>query len=182
MLQQLAERLRLARAGYAGLDLALYLLAFFCWGRSSSLSTFGAESAGWGPQLAALAGRSRWPSASSVSRGLAVADRCDIDAFGELLLGSGCGGHALAHPLALATDSHGRSLAVFDFDPTVEALRLRAYEAPDLPPPRGVAQLCAGLFGPQARRNAVLDRRWPVLARPVGAGWRRAATATWPRP
>lgn len=146
LLEQLAERLRLARAGYSGFDIALYLLAFFCWGRSSSLSTFGAEASGWGPQLAAVAGRSQWASASSVSRALAVADRCDLDAFGAWLLGPGSGGGALlADPLAMATDTQGRALAVFDFDPTVEALRLRALpEAPELPPARRrCAQLCA---------------------------------------
>lgn len=146
VLHQLAERLRLARAGYAGFDVALYLLAFFCWGKSSSLSKFGAEASGWGPQLAALAGRSSWASASSVSRALAVADRCDLDAFGAWLLGPASGGSALlAHPLALATDTVGGALAVFDFDPTVEALRLRALpEAPELPPPRRrCVKLCA---------------------------------------
>ncbi len=145
-LEELAKRLRIARAGYAGLDIALFLLAFFCWGKSSSLSLFGSESAGWGPQLAALAGRSAWPSASSLSRGLAVADRCDLDAFGVWLLGPGSGGtDLLAHPLAMATDTHGEQWAVFDFDPTVEAVRLRALpEGEDLPPPRRrAAGLCA---------------------------------------
>ena len=123
-LDELAKRLRIDRAGYAGLDIALFLLAFFCWGKSSSLSRFGSESAGWGPQLAALAGRSAWPSASSLSRCLAVADRCDLDAFGVWLLGAGSGGtDLLAHPLAMTTDTHGEQWAVFDFDPTVEALR-----------------------------------------------------------
>ncbi len=145
-LDELGKRLRIDRAGYAGLDIALFLLAFFCWGKSSSLSRFGSESAGWGPQLAALAGRSDWPSASSLSRGLAVADRCDLDAFGVWLLGAGSGGmELLAHPLAMATDTHGERWAVFDFDPTVEALRQRALpEGEDLPPPRRrAAGLCA---------------------------------------
>jgi hypothetical protein len=145
-LEQLADRLRLARAGYAGLDVALFLLAFFCWGKESSLSEFGSVSAGWGPQLASLGGRSSWPSASAVSRALRVADGCDLDAFGAWALGSGSGGaELLADPLAMAKDTQGSSLAVFDFDPTVEALRLRALpEAAELPPARRrSAKLCA---------------------------------------
>lgn len=127
-LREVSERLRIWRqGGYCGLDIALYLLAFFCWGKSHSLSRFGAESSFWGPQLAALAERSHWPSASSVSRALSVAGRCDLTAFGAWLLGSGSHtGALLSSPLAMANDTRGERWCVLDFDPTVEALRVRA--------------------------------------------------------
>ncbi len=165
-LEELAKRLRIARAGYAGLDIALFLLAFFCWGKSSSLSRFGSESAGWGPQLAALAGRSAWPSASRLSRGLAVADRCDLDTFGVWLLGAGAGGtELLAHPLAMATDTHGEPWAVFDFDPTVETLRQRALpEGADLP--SGCVR--RGIRDGTAARPSSPSRQSPARARPCG--------------
>jgi len=100
-----------------------------------------------------------------VSRALAVADRCDLDAFGAWLLGPGSGGWALlAHPLAMATDTLGRALAVFDFDPTVEALRLRALpEAPELPPARRRSgKLCAPGYSGRKRGSVKRQLQFPT--------------------
>ena len=87
LLAELAERLQVPRqGGYCGLDIILFLLAFFCWTGPRSLNKFGEACSSCGDALAAVAGRSDWPTPSSVSRFLAAAGRADLDAFGTWLL------------------------------------------------------------------------------------------------
>ena len=146
LLAQLAERLRVPRqGGYSGLDIALFLLAFACWPKRRSIDKFSLDCMGFRSRLAAIGGRSAWPTASSVSRLLSVADRCDLDAFGAWVLGPGSGTETLVgHSLAQTRDTHGKSWCVLDFDPTVQALRQRSLpEGEHLPPARRrAARLC----------------------------------------
>ena len=146
LLAQLAERLRVPRqGGYSGLDIALFLLAFACWPKRRSIDKFSLDCMGFRSRLAAIGGRSAWPTASSVSRLLSVADCCDLDAFGAWVLGPGSGTETLVgHSLAQTRDTHGKSWCVLDFDPTVQALRQRSLpEGEHLPPARRrAARLC----------------------------------------
>ena len=147
VLTALPQRLQVPRqGGYSGVDILLFLLAFFCWKGPRSLNKFGEACASCCDALAAVGGRSSWPSPSSVSRFLAAADRCDLDTFGTWLLGTGSGAQALAdHAIARARDTLGNPWSVLDFDPSVQAQRQRALpEGPDLPPARRRARtLCA---------------------------------------
>ncbi len=147
VLAELPERLRVQRqGGYCGLDIVLFLLAFFCWTGPRSLNKFGEACASSGDALAAVGGRSDWPTPSSVSRFLSAAGRADLDEFGTWLLGAGAGASALVGaPVAMARDTCGASWSVFDFDPSVQAQHLRALpEGPDLPPARRRSNgLCA---------------------------------------
>ena len=52
--------------GYVGMDILPFLIAFFCWGGATSFKDFGKTCLGFGPALAAVCGRKKWPSPSSV--------------------------------------------------------------------------------------------------------------------
>jgi len=146
--KSLPERLRIQReGGYGGEDLAMTGLLYNCSPKDRGIKGFCKEVRPYSVRLAALFGRKRVPGSASVSRVLAASDRLqDPDDVATWLLSEGsCCRDLLTHPLTQSRDSNGCSWAVFDFDPSVDALRQRALpEGDDLPPPRRRARkLCA---------------------------------------
>lgn len=136
LLDAAGEHLQVARqGGYCGMDIMLFLLAFFSWGGGTSFKEFGLACLGFGPALAAVGGRQRWPAPSSVSRFLAVVRREDAQIFATWALGPGsCGQSLLSSTLAQGRDTRGRGLTLLDFDPVCLAVRQRALpEGADLP-------------------------------------------------
>ena len=149
-LDGIADWLRVARqGGYVGLDIFAFLLAMFCWPRpdrrTRAIHAFSDACCFFRGGLAAAAGRRSWPMQSAVSRFLAVVPA------GSMLLEAGAqllrlGIAKLAcHPDAQSRDTFGKSWHVFDFDPTVLAIRQRALPEDDDAPPasRRVAQIAA---------------------------------------
>jgi len=90
-LEELGEVVRLdRRAGsYGMVDVGMFLVAYFCAGQpEGGLRGFWETTKPYGEELAALAGRDRWPSSGSVSRFLgAVTDR-EAEALGRWALGA----------------------------------------------------------------------------------------------
>jgi hypothetical protein len=141
-LQDLADRLRVARAGgYAAVDAALFLLGMYCWPPRLRLrravSSFSAACSFVRKELAAVADRENWATQSSMSRILAaVQDGPELRDVGMHLLRYGTAGLA-GHADAQTWDTQGQAWQVLDFDPVVIACRQRGLpEGEDLPSPR----------------------------------------------
>jgi len=146
--KSLPERLRIQReGGYGGEDLAMTGLLYNCSPKDAGIKGFCKEARPYSVRLAALFGRKRLPASASVSRLLAASDRLqDPDDVATWLLSEGsCCRDLLADPLTQSLDTNGFYWSVFDFDPSVDALRQRALpEGDDLPPPmRRARKLCA---------------------------------------
>lgn len=164
LLEAAGQHLQVARqGGYCGMDILLFLLAFFCWGGGTSFKEFGLACQGFGPALAAVGGRRRWPAPSSVSRFLAVVLPADAQTFTKWALSVGsCGDFLLSSPLAQARDTFGRGWTVLDFDPVCLVARQRALpEGDDLPiAQREAEDLCkAGYPGRKRGETQVSQSR-----------------------
>lgn len=137
--EEVGERLRLPRRhGYAGLDLFLFLLCFFCQREARGLRPFRARFASHAKEVAALGGRSAWPTQASMSRALGCLSGEQVEVFGEWLLGRPLEDAELRDAdEVLHTDASGRRWHVFDLDATVTPFRRRALpEDPELPEAR----------------------------------------------
>ena len=116
--------------GYAGVDVVLFLLAYFATNISGGLRQFYANARPRWRQLAAIAGRAGLPSPPAMSRALSCADSEKLRSFERWLLTDVLGtGPLLTHPASQHRDAVGRPWQVFHFDPTVPALRQRALPA-----------------------------------------------------
>lgn len=145
-LAEAAALLQVARqGGYAGLDILVFLLAMFCWPRpdrrTRAIKAFSEACSFCRERLAGVADRKCWPTQGAVSRFLsAVPAGAMLHKLGARLLSQGIGPLA-AHPDAQTIDTLGKSWHVFDFDPTVVAVRQRGLpEGEDLPP--AVRRVC----------------------------------------
>lgn len=137
LFEAMAVQCAIARqGGYVGLDLLVAGLAFFLAQESKGIKGFSALMKGFGKRVAACAGLVRLPTAASISRVLSAADRLENpEEFVSWLLaqGSACR-DLLRNPLVHARDALGIAWSIYDFDPSVVALRLRALiEGADLP-------------------------------------------------
>lgn len=148
LLEALAVRFAFPRqGGYVGLDLLIAGIAYFVAPESGGIKGFCREVGRFGKRIAASVGLKKLPSAAALSRLLAATSRLrDPEEFVSWLLtqASDCS-KLLANPLVQARDALGMAWWVFDFDPTVAALRLRALaEGADLPEAiRRCVELCA---------------------------------------
>lgn len=160
----IARGLKVRRqGGYVGLDIFAFLLAMFCWARpdrrTRSIHAFSDACSFCRNRLAAVAGRRKWPTQSAVSRFLsAVPAGAMLLEVGAQMLRQGVGS-LVRHPDAQSRDTLGQSWHVFDFDPTILAMRQRALpEGEDLPEPkRRVADIAAAGYTGRKRGEVLLS-------------------------
>ena len=119
------ERLRIRRqGGYSAFDVWVLLLLFFTTGASEGVRPFWDWLRPFMLQMAALAGRRKLASPSSVSRALnAVEPELLRDTSSWLLAGVSEIDQVLLHPLVQTRDACGNAWHIFDLDPTVTTLR-----------------------------------------------------------
>jgi|GEM_PF-1590195 len=155
VLQELGRQCKIQRqGGFAGIDVVLFLLVFFTSGFRTGIRPFYDETKLFWRKLAALAGRSRFPSPPALSRALNSADSTALRPFQRWLLTEALDLRPLLqHPAAKTRDATGKNWHVFHFDPTMSALRQRA-----LPPREGFPEP---------------ERRAQALGKPGRAGRKR---------
>lgn len=163
-LDLIARVLKVSRqGGYVGLDIFAFLLAMFCWARpdrrTRAIHAFSDACSFCRNRLAAVAGRRKWPTQSAVSRFLsAVPAGAMLLEAGAQMLRLGVG-PLVGHPDAQSRDTLGQSWHVFDFDPTVLAMRQRALpEGDDLPEAkRRVGDIAAAGYAGRKRGEVQLS-------------------------
>ena len=162
VLAQVAERLRVNRqGGYAGFDAFVFLVYMFGAGTGPGIKSFYERNQGFVVQMAALAGRSRLPSTSSMSR---ILSRVDVEVVRQMthwLLLDGCGAQVLlAHESTGFRDARGERWQIFDYDGTRKAFRQRALpEGEEFPPPIRLSdRLAVAGFQGRKRGEVVLHR------------------------
>lgn len=148
LLEELKSRCAIPRqGGYTGWDLLAAGLALFVAQDPKGIKGFSASMKDFGKRVAAVVGLKKLPASASISRILGAADRLpEPEEFVGWLLAQGCAcRELLRHPLVLAKDALGDAWSIFDFDPSVVAMRLRALaQEADLPEAmRRSAGLCA---------------------------------------
>lgn len=126
LLRKIGEKFRIYRqGGYTGEDVFMFLLALFCSGLRIGVKPFWERSLPHGGRLAALAGRSKWPSQASMSRALDATDTRLVTEFLDWLLvevpsqwhkPTGCESYVVGN---------GAVWHVFDWDTKVQAFRQR---------------------------------------------------------
>jgi len=126
--EEAADLLRVQReGGYAGLDALLFLIYYFASGLRVGVKEFSDRAREQHQRLAAVGGRRRLPTQSSMSRLLTAVEPNTARIFGNWLLRRGPGiSSVLNHPSVLTRDATGAGWHVFDWDPTVTTLRHRA--------------------------------------------------------
>ena len=87
LLSELDKRLPVyRRPGYVTTDAVMFVLAYFCSGARAGFRPFAEDSKPFGTELAAVFGRERWPTQSSMSRLLASMRMEPVKGFIEWLL------------------------------------------------------------------------------------------------
>lgn len=165
VLGQLEQRLRLERRpGYAGIDVFVFLLAWFTYPEQIGLRTFSDRVREIGPQLAALAHRATWPTSASVSRALKAITADQAREFTHWLLLDAIGVETLTRAsVAITRDRRNRNWHMFDYDPTVTAMRQRALpRGDDLPEPRRHSSELAAPGYSGRKRGEVQYSRTPL--------------------
>lgn len=137
LFEELKSSCAIARqGGYTGWDLLVAGLALFVAQDPKGIKGFSASMKDFGKRVAAVAGLKKLPASASISRILGAAHRLpEPEEFVRWLLAQGCAcRELLRHPLVLARDALGGAWSIFDFDPSVVAMRLRALaQEADLP-------------------------------------------------
>lgn len=165
ILKTVGDTLRIRRqGGYCGLDVFIFLWLFLSAGAHSAIKSFWEKIRRCSKPVAALMGRKKLASASSISRAL---DAVELDLLrpvtGQLLTGFEGLESLLAHPATHVTDAHGRPWHIFDFDPKVTALHHRALpQADDLPDPVRLAEQMAAPGYKGRKRGDLVFRQAPL--------------------
>ena len=128
LLQEVTDGLKIQReGGYAGIDAFVFLTYYFTSGLDMGIKEFSEQAREHHKQLAAIGERKRLPTQSSMSRILAAVEAERAQEFGSWLLRDAADiAPVLQHPSVLTRDALGEGWHVFDWDPTVTALRHRA--------------------------------------------------------
>jgi len=163
VLDTLGEALKIRRqGGYSGLDLWIFLMAYFASDPSDGIKTFYRDTLKPVKRhLAALAGRKDLPSSSSASRALAAVE---IDLLRPvthtLLMNIADVDDLLRHPAVFSYDARGERWHLFDVDGTVSTLRHRALPlADDLPEPsRRSEDMASPGYSGRKRGDVQFDR------------------------
>lgn len=176
--EEVWERLKVNRQGYQGADLAMVLLAHRLTQREWGLKRFLEETAPYGQQLAAVAGRKQWPTQSAVSRALQAVDLEEVGVFADWVFEQTAhhGAFLLSHPGAYYRDGDGHKRRVMHADGTVEAMRQRALpEGDGLPEPKRFAANL-GAAGYAGRKRGEVQYKVTLMQEAgtslwVGAKW-----------
>jgi hypothetical protein len=137
--QAVETTLQLPRgSGYGGLDLAMLAIAYFVSERKCGLKQFAEECEPFGPELATVMDRRRFPTQASMSRLLSAVPLEQAEAMADQALGPCSAADLLEdHESVVYRDTVGEKWHVFHWDPTVTTLRHRALpEGDELPAPR----------------------------------------------
>lgn len=128
LVSAMAERFHIQRqGGFAGVDLALFLMAYFLADPRRGLRGFYTDAREVWSSIGHLFDRRRLPSPASVSRMLHSVDMENVESLGNWLLTDFLGAQELvAHPAVQYRDAQGDDWHVLDYDPTHKALRQRA--------------------------------------------------------
>lgn len=134
--REISERLQVQReGGYAGIDAFVFLTYYFTSGLDIGVKEFSEQAREDHKQLAAVGGRKRLPTQSSMSRILSAAETERVREFASWLLREAPGMiDVLQHPSVLTRDAVGEGWHIFDWDPTVTTLRHRALPVVDATP------------------------------------------------
>lgn len=139
--EEVEKRITIERkaGGHGTLEVLVFLVAFFACGLKCGLRPFWEKMAAWGrargrgsqpsvqAQLAGLVGKTTMCSSTSLSRALADVSATSVRASHDwLLIDVPDLIPLLQHPAVLMRDTFGRGYHVFDMDPTVTGLCLRA--------------------------------------------------------
>ncbi|MFW6053285.1 MAG: hypothetical protein ACOC9J_00570 [Persicimonas sp.] len=144
--EELEAQARVSRRGgsYTGLDVVMFLLAYFCCAfveggkPKGGLRGFSRRCQPYKDQLAAICGRDRWPSSASISRFLKVVDKDCVAGFMRWSLGQNSSADdLLGDDQVVWKDGQGDGLHVIDWDPRAHMLRQRSLpKGEDRPQPR----------------------------------------------
>lgn len=159
LLHKVADVLRFdSKRGFQFADLCVFFLIFTAAQTKGGIRGFREhlKIKGYADRLAAMFLRDALQTSSSVSRALNAADRIpDLDQKVAWLLSHGADVHSLlGQPVARHRDAVGTGWMVFDFDPSIIALRQRALpEGDDLPAVRRTAKRLCGKGYPGRHRG-----------------------------
>ena len=162
------ERLHVRRqGGYCGLDGWLVLFVYYASGACCGVKGFWTTLGRHAERLAALAGRSRLPSPSALSR---LLERVEYDLL-RPVAGWLLAGVAEIDAVLRTYDALGQDWHVFDIDPTVTTLRQRALpEGDDLPEPLRRAEQ-TGAPGYSGRKRGDLQFRRVTVQHAGSGAW-----------
>ena len=158
VIQRWESTIRLERhSGYSSRDVLAFFVAYYCSGFKRGIKHFAHKTRHYGPQLAAIAGRARWPTQASISRSLSSITSSQAEACVQLLLGKYSNSHLLSqHESTVYRDNTGEAWHVFHFDNTVTTLRQRSLpEGEDMPPAKRRSEELARSGYPGRKRGEV---------------------------
>ena len=170
---EVGKRVRIRRqGGYSGVDVWALLLLYMSTGAQLGVRKFWEVLGPHQLEAAAMAGRRRLPSPSSLSRALdAVEPDLLRQASGWLLERVGEIDKILLHPEVQTRDACGQGWHVFDLDPTVTTLRQRALpEDDDLPEARRRSAE-TGAPGHSGRKRGDIQHRRTTVQHAGSSAW-----------
>lgn len=138
LLEEVGARLPLEKRGdgYSGEDLFCVLLALFASGRACGIKRFLRDTRAFGPRLAAVFGRKKWPSQTAMSGALRCVRTEVVEAFVRWLLVDVAGQTNRRRDLESWTDRNGEEWAAFYWDDRITPVRQRGLpEGAELPEP-----------------------------------------------
>lgn len=168
-LKEIQDKIRVYRqGGYCASDVIAFLIAFFS-AKSRSLHEFAYQIQPWKKQLAAQIGLKSLPHQSSVSRLCACIEDGSLRCHWSWLLFDMCDGPSvLMHPSTGHYNAKGDRWDVFDFDPSVIAIRQRGLPtATDTPEGRRRSYQTKPGYGGRHRGETVMSR---MFLRHSGSG------------
>lgn len=171
VLEEIGRRLRIRGRrgdGYSGEDVFFVLLALFASGWRCGIKRLLEGTRKWGPELAGLCGRKRWPTQAAISRALQAVSTEEVEGVVRWLLVEVMGRLKGRPDLESWLDRNGEEWSMFSWDARVTPFRLRGLPVgPDLPEPRRRLDRVAapGYSGRKQRA----DVQWSV-SKVVGSG------------
>lgn len=159
LLEGLATRLRVVReGGYTGVDVTPTLVGYLTSG-IGSIKEFSNRCIPHRAELAAIAGRSKFPAASSISRYLKAATPADVGPVVSWLLLDAVPLDVMRSERAVERDRQGHDVHYFDWDPKILTFRQRGLpESEDMPAGRRRSEEAAAGYPGRKRGNVQFSR------------------------
>ncbi len=172
-LGELADRVRIRReGGFSGVDVLLFMLLYFAMPQRTGLRSFWEVVRPHSRQLASTADRTRLASPASISRAL---DSVELELMRPVvpwLLAEMSGiDRVLRHSAVQTHDARGRGWHVFDYDPTVHALRHRALPEDDDSPAARLRSERIAAPGHRGRKRGDVQLRRGTLQHAGSGAW-----------